>query len=140
ELLVGLHGIEALILQLIGPEFRHQADAPAFLHFIEKNACAGLRDQRKRHFQLLAAVAAQRTEHVAGEALGVNAYQRWRSMDVAQNQRDGLFLTAILGAVSRWKLAFKAHDAEVSPARGEIGFGMLADDGCRTHISIIEAA
>lgn len=135
ELLIRLHGIESFILQLVGAELRHEADPAAFLHFIKEDPCAGLRDQGESHFELLAAIAAKRAEHVASEALGVNAYERWRSVDVAQNERDSFFLAAILCAVLGRKLAFKAHDAEVAPARGEIGFSVLVDDGSRTHQS-----
>jgi hypothetical protein len=35
-------------------------------------------------------------------------------------------------------MAFKTHYAEVSPARGEVGFCHLAKSELRAHISIIE--
>src|SRR5215469_6602038 len=76
-------------------------------------------------------------------------------MDIAHHQRYRFFFaaSAVRGIWSgsvrldrrrripvRWirrKLAFKAHNAEVSPARREIGFRHLAKCERRTHIFII---
>ena len=40
QLFVGLDGVHALILQFVGLELGHQADAAALLLLIEQNACA----------------------------------------------------------------------------------------------------
>ena len=45
----------------------------ALLREVEQDAAALLLDHRQRRRELLAAVAAQRVEDVAGEALGVDA-------------------------------------------------------------------
>ena len=75
ELEVGVDGVEALLLQLVGPQLVQQADAAALLREVEQDALALLLDAQQRVLELLAAVAAQRVEHVAGQALRVHAHQ-----------------------------------------------------------------
>ena len=135
QLFVGFDCVESLILKLVGLELGHEPDASSFLLLIDQNAGPGLGDHGERHFQLLAAIATQRAEDVAGEALRVNAYQRRSRMDIAHHHGNGLFCATV--AV---KQAFKAHDAEVSPTRGEIGFGKFADGVFCTHGFIIDGA
>ncbi len=131
---VGFDCVEPLVLQFVGLQFRHQPNAAAFLLFVYQDAGASLRDQRKRHLELGAAIAAQRTEYVSGEALRVNAHKRWGRMDVAHDEGDrGLF--AALAA--RFKMSFKAEDAEVSPTCREIGLSDFLHNFRRSHISII---
>jgi hypothetical protein len=50
--------------------------APALQGEGEQHPAALLLDHAQRRLELLAAVAAQRVEHVAGQALGVHADQR----------------------------------------------------------------
>ncbi len=76
ELLVGLDGIEPFLLQLVGVNLRRQADAAAFLPHVKQHAVAGGFDLRERGVELVAAIAAQRAEDVAGEALAVHAHER----------------------------------------------------------------
>ena len=59
-------------------ELVDQADAAPLLLLIDQGPGAGLRDQAQGRLQLGPAVAAQRSEDVAGEALRVNAHQRRR--------------------------------------------------------------
>ena len=72
ELFVGLHGIGALILQLICAQLVHQADAPAFLMLVDNQASAFGRDCAQRDFQLRAAVAAKAMKDVACQTLRMN--------------------------------------------------------------------
>src|SRR5262245_23921169 len=130
KLFVGLNRIASLVLQFVSLEFGHQADAPPLLHFVDQNPSAGLSDHGERHLQLLAAIAAQGAEDVAGEALRMDANQRRLSVNVAHDQGYGFFHTAV--AI---KKAFKSHNAELSPASGEIGLSHLADGGISTHES-----
>ncbi len=143
EFEVGFDGVEALILELVGLQFGHEADAAAFLVFVEQNASAFVRDSGEREFELLAAVAAERVEDVAGKALGVDADDgRGAGGDVAHDERDGGF-DANCG---RWECfvaglrifdgAFEAEDAEVTPARGEVGIGHLANREKRHRLII----
>ena len=75
ELEVGVDGVEALLLEPVGAQLVQQADAAALLGEVEQHAAALVLDARERVLELLAAVAAQRVEHVAGEALGVHAHE-----------------------------------------------------------------
>ena len=70
QLFIGLEGVEAVILKGISAEFIGQADTPAFLGKIEQNAGASFafRHCRQCAAQLIAAIAAQRAEKIAGEA------------------------------------------------------------------------
>jgi hypothetical protein len=56
-------------------------------------------------------------------------------MNVAHDESDSFFFLAAVVVLARGfaELAFKAHDAEMSPARREIGFGKLADCKMGTH-------
>ena len=76
EFLVGLYSVATHILQLVGLQFVHKADAPAFLREIEQHAGARAADFAKRQFELCAAIAALGAEDIAGEALGMDANKR----------------------------------------------------------------
>src|SRR5882724_1588920 len=137
KLFIGLDRIESLILQTVCLELGHEPDAAAFLHFIQQNARTGLRDHREGHLKLLAAIATQRTKDIPGQTLRVDAYQRRSRVNVAHHQGNGFFLAAV-GCGRIWpELAFKAHDAEMPPASGKVGFGHFAKSKIRTHTSII---
>ena len=73
ELEVGVDGVEALLLELVGLELVEQADPAALLGEVEQHAAALVLDHRERRGELVAAVAAQRVEDVAGQALAVDA-------------------------------------------------------------------
>ena len=118
EALIGLHRIESAVLQRVGLQLRHQSYAAALLLLVDQDAGSFLGDHGERHFQLLAAVAAQRAEDVAGQALRVNAHQ-WRSgMHFTHNQRHGFFG---LAAVVRGRGAGgKSVNKKMTPARRKI--------------------
>jgi hypothetical protein len=73
ELLIGFDGIGAFVLQLVGAKLVEQADASAFLQFVDQQAAAFGGDAGEGDVQLGAAIAAQAVEHVTGEALGMDA-------------------------------------------------------------------
>ena len=73
ELEVGVDRVEPLLLELVGAQLVEQADPAALLGEVEQHAAALALDHRQRRLELLAAVAAQRVEDVAGQALGVHA-------------------------------------------------------------------
>ena len=50
---IGFDCVEPLILQLIGAEFFHQADAATLLMLIDEHSCALLRDCAQRQMKLL---------------------------------------------------------------------------------------
>ncbi len=64
-----------LLLQLVGAQLVQQADPPALLGHVEEHAQPLAFDEIERGRQLFAAIAAQRVEHVSGEALGMHPHQ-----------------------------------------------------------------
>ena len=76
ELLVGLHGVEPGLLQGVGLHLVRQADPAAFLAAQVQQGAAEFVDQLEGVGQLFAAVAAVGAEHIAGEALRMQAHQR----------------------------------------------------------------
>ena len=70
ELEVGVDGVAALLLQAVGGDLVADADAAALVAAeVHDHAAALLGDDLHGRVELDAAVAAQRAEHVAGEAL-----------------------------------------------------------------------
>ena len=70
---VGVDGVVALLLELVGADLVAEADAAALVAAqVDEDARALLLDQVERGLQLGPAVAAQRAEDVAGQALGVH--------------------------------------------------------------------
>src|ERR1700730_14265535 len=67
---VGVDGVEPLLLELIGAHLVDETDPAPFLVEVENHAAAGLVEPRHSELELIAAVAAARAEHVAGEAGG----------------------------------------------------------------------
>src|SRR5579884_40907 len=67
EHLVGLHGIGALLLQLIGAQLIDQADAAPLLLQIDQHAAPLIGDHLQRQVQLAAAVALERVEQIASD-------------------------------------------------------------------------
>ena len=72
---VGVDRIEAGVLKLVGAHLVGEADAAAFLREIKDDAAAGLLQPRQRKPELVAAIAAPRAEHVAGEAGRMDAHR-----------------------------------------------------------------
>ena len=76
ELDVGLHGVAALVLQVVGAELLAEPDAPALVAAqVDHRADSFRGDRRQGLLQLSAAIAAQRTEDVSRQALGVHPYK-----------------------------------------------------------------
>jgi len=135
EFEVGFDGVPALILKFVSAELGHETDAAALLLLIEENAGSGRGDGGEGEFELLPAVTTERMEDVTGEALGVNADDRWGGVDIAHDQGDGGLdaagrcgdgLIAGLGVVDH---AFEAEDTKVSPTGGEVGIRDFDDAG-----------
>src|SRR5439155_9750881 len=89
--MIGLDRVDSRVLQLVSLQFGHQADAASFLIFIDHQSAAFLRDGPHGDLQLVAAVAAQRAEHLAGEALRVDAQQRSALRQIAHGNRKRRF-------------------------------------------------
>jgi hypothetical protein len=63
---------------LVRLELCHESDASALLLLVNKDARTLPGDHGKSHFQLLAAIAAKRPEHIASEALRMDSHQGGR--------------------------------------------------------------
>ena len=73
QLQVGVDGVVALLLEVVGPELVGQADAPALVApQVDDDPVPSSAMSRSASWQLGPAVAAQRAEDVAGQALGVD--------------------------------------------------------------------
>src|SRR5215470_1749703 len=122
QALVGFNCVQADVLQLVSLQLGHQTNAAPFLLLVNQNASALLADHRQSHLELLAAVAAQRSEDVASKTLRVNTHQRRRRLDVAHHQRHGAFY--FLVAAER---ALKAQNAEFAPTGREVSGSDLSN-------------
>ena len=127
--LVGFDRIQPGVLQFVGLQLGHQSDAPPLLLFIDKDARTLLGDHGKRHLELPATIAAQRTKNISGKALRMNPYQRRRGQHIAHHQRDRA-LRAPVGT----EVSLKPENAKLAPAGREVGRSNLSN---RTHNNII---
>ena len=76
QLEVGVDGVEALVLQLVGPQLVGDADAPALVTAqVHDDAAALGGDHLHRRVELRPAVTAPRAEDVAGQALAVHPHE-----------------------------------------------------------------
>ena len=84
-----LHGVRALILQLICAKLVGQADSSPFLPQIQKDATAFFGDNFHCAVALCRTIAAQRVQGVTRETFGVNAYEQvFAVADLAHYQCD----------------------------------------------------
>ena len=89
ELEIRFDGVIAFVLQGIGADLIDEADAAAFLTQVDEDAPTFFGDLAHGCGELLAAVAAERSEAVAGEAFGVNAAEDGRSViDLPHSEGD----------------------------------------------------
>ncbi len=120
KLFVRLHGIRAVILQLIGAQLVEQPDPAAFLVLVNQQAPALARDGLQCQLQLGAAIAAQAVEHVSREALRMNPHQRRIAvLQVAHLERHDFFCFAA-------RCIGEPVDPEVPETAGEIRLGDLS--------------
>ena len=126
QLEVGVDGVVAGVLQLIGLQLVQQADAAALVTaHVEHHAAALAGDHRHRGVELGTAVTPTGTEHVAGEALRVHAHEHVvpvgpgaavRIDDVAANQGHVLDVVVHAGVADGPELAVPGGDASLGDA------------------------
>jgi len=78
---VCLHGIQALILQAVGADLVREPNAAALLAQIQHQASFHLADRFERRFELVAAIAAQRSKRVACQTFRMQTYRHVRYAD-----------------------------------------------------------
>ncbi len=107
---VRIDGVEPGVLQLVGLDLVREADPPTFVTpEVHDHAALGLGDTGECMFQLVAAVALPRAQHVAGEALAVQPGEHAGSGRIALD--DGDVFVPVERSVR--------HDPEVAVGRGE---------------------
>src|SRR4051812_17532243 len=111
---IGADGIEADVLQLVGAQLGHEADAAAFAIVVDDQPAVFGGDEVHREGQLLRAIAAQRPEYLAGHALRLQAHERRAAAELALNERQRAF-----NAVR--SVALEAQRLEHAPARRQLG-------------------
>src|SRR6478672_8736451 len=79
--------IQTAVLQRVSLQLRRQADATALLMFVDQHIAALLSNGLHGHLQLVPTVTPQRPEHLAREALRMDAHQRNGRRHIAQNKR-----------------------------------------------------
>ena len=143
ELEVGVDGVEPLLLELVGLELVEQADAAPLLGEVEQHALALALDHRQRRLELLAAVAAQRVEDVAGQALGVHADEHVvLARDVALDQRDVVLVVDQRAVADRGEVAEVGRQPGVDDALDELVVAAPVGDqvGDRDHLQPVLVA
>eukprot|EP01022_Parablepharisma_sp_SALTPOND_P024123 TRINITY_DN5305_c1_g4_i2.p1 TRINITY_DN5305_c1_g4~~TRINITY_DN5305_c1_g4_i2.p1 ORF type:complete len:914 (+),score=247.13 TRINITY_DN5305_c1_g4_i2:98-2839(+) len=125
QALVGLHGVGPSVLQLIGLELVHQADAPALLAHVQEHSAALVVDHLEGLGKLVAAVAAPGVKHVAGQALGVHPDQhRLFGVDLSLDQGHVLQVVHVIGV---------AVGMELAELGGQAHLGLAVHKGLVAH-------
>jgi hypothetical protein len=83
---IGLDGIEAGILQLIGAELFHESDSPPFLVFIKQNACSLFSDAMQSKMKLIMAIATKGMKDISRGALRVDADEGRPGVNVSEHE------------------------------------------------------
>ena len=117
---VGVYGVQTLVLQFVGVDLVAEPDAAPLLVEIDDGAFALLLDHLHRAVQLLAAVAAVRTEDVARDARRVYAHQHGFVLRPLPF-RQGHVLHAV-------RLLTERRNAEIAPLRRQGHGHALLDD------------
>ena len=109
-----------LVLEVVGADLLDQADPPALLGQVDQGPDPLVADRLQGQVELVAAVAAERVEQVAGEAGRVDPDQRGRDrLEVAHDDRDRLVARLVLDPV--------ADDPPPAVAGGQLGLGHPVD-------------
>ena len=93
ELLVGLDGVGAFGLQRVGADLVAEADAAPLLPQIDDDAAARRGDGGERAVELLAAVALERAQRLAGPALRMHAREQRRRRHAAASSGPATIAT-----------------------------------------------
>ena len=136
QLEIGLQRIGAAVLQAIGPELVDEADAAALLGQIEQQPAALARNLGDGALELVAAVAAQRPQQIAGEAGRMQARQHRAAM-LRLADHDGEMLdAAVAGAEGDDAGRLGARQRHLRLADGDeaaAGQGLIARDLADAH-------
>jgi len=119
KLMVGFHGICAILLKCVGANFVDQAYASAFLSQIKQYASSLLGDALQGAFELCAAVATLTEERVSGQAFRVESCQyRFAIADVSQHHGQMFFARTLF---------HEGMQPKTGPGRGQGTAGNMLD-------------
>ena len=90
-----------LILKIVGLDFFGQSDAPALLRQIDQHARAFLADHLQGHLQLVAAIATQRGDQIAGETGRMQTNQRLGGFGRIADYNRHRLLVFVLNAIAQ---------------------------------------
>ena len=96
--MVGVNGVETAVLKRIGPHLVEKPDVAALLREIDENPAAGFGHQPKRPLKLLATVAFQAAENIAGDALRMQPHERFVGRVHLTHDDGEMLVPAKLGA------------------------------------------
>src|SRR6266568_7081944 len=88
QCMICFNRIQTAVLQRVSLQLRRQADATALLMFVDQQPAALLSNGLHGHLQLVPTVTPQRPEHLAREALRMDAHQRNARRHIAQYKRQ----------------------------------------------------
>src|SRR5229473_7161537 len=117
---VRFDGIETLVLQGVGSQFCHQPDATTLLILVDHQTRSLVSNGRHCEFQLASAITAQRSQHFAGEALRMNAQQRYSVLQIAKRHHQGSFMFSFGQVCSIRACSFKADQVEDAKNRRQV--------------------
>src|SRR3954454_801987 len=122
ELGVRLDGVAAFVLEVVRAELVRQPDRASLVAAdVEDDAAPFLSDAPERALELLAAVAAERAEHVAGQTLRMNAHEDPLAVsDVTEDHRDvhpGIHLALVREGLEG---SFRHRDRRIGDAPYEL--------------------
>lgn len=90
KFLVGLDGVESLLLKLVGVDFGGETDTAALLSEVKKDATF-FGNVSEGGVKLASAIATAGAEYVAGEAFGVDPHAHWLvGIDFSPDEREVL--------------------------------------------------
>ena len=116
--LVGLDGVRAAVLQRVGADLVEDPDPAPLLELVDDDAAPLGLHELQRRFELARAVAAQRPEDLAGEALGVDSHERARvGAQLAAPDGDELLVGHERAVAGRRELAEARRQARRADVR-----------------------
>jgi hypothetical protein len=121
KVVIGLHGVHASVLELIGSQFVDQSNSTAFLQLINQYPVSFPSDGFQGEFQLVAAIATAGFENVTCQALGVNSNQRSVAFSRGSHDESKHFIGMVFGFESE-------KQPEYAMFRRESGFSKITDD------------
>ena len=140
---VRLDGVEALLLELVGLQLVQQADPAPFLRHVEEHSSFLRSDSLQRELELLAAVAFERVEDVAGQALRMDADEHvLLAVDLAFDECDVVLAGQRLAEGHGRELAVDGRQPHGGDALDEllVTAPVLDQVGDRDHLELVGLA